>query len=334
MRTRTSLRLGAVIITVAAGVFALTGSAGGSIAPIPISDSIAFMSTVDGEADIYTMNPVSLAHDNLTHDDTVGLRADMEPAWSPSGNVVAFQREFFAKGAHMGTQLFLVTTEGKKIGPLTQFEKGVVDAHPSWSPDGSVVFSSNRDGNFDLYVMKPSGDRPTRLTDTKPGVDNLEPAWSPDGRWIVFTRQRSTAVPSPTTLLLLSLKTGLTYKLTPPALTGSGDRDASWSPDSRRIAFSSDRLGVSFTRSQDIFTIGVSGTGLTRVTSLPSNENHPTWSPDGTRIAFVSDRAKTDLYAIDLPSPATDKAGPIQRLTFDGAYKSNPIWRAVPTRKR
>jgi TolB protein len=258
----------------------------------------------------------------------------MEPAWSPSGNVVAFQREFFAKGAHMGTQLFLVTTEGKKIGPLTQFEKGVVDAHPSWSPDGSVVFSSNRDGNFDLYVMKPSGDRPTRLTDTKPGVDNLEPAWSPDGRWIVFTRQRSTAVPSPTTLLLLSLKTGLTYKLTPPALTGSGDRDASWSPDSRRIAFSSDRLGVSFTRSQDIFTIGVSGTGLTRVTSLPSNENHPTWSPDGTRIAFVSDRAKTDLYAIDLPSPATDKAGPIQRLTFDGAYKSNPIWRAVPTRKR
>jgi hypothetical protein len=83
MRTRTTLRLGAVIIAVAAGVFALTGSAGGSIAPIPISDSIAFMSTVDGEADIYTMNPVSLAHDNLTHDDTVGLRADMEPAWSP-----------------------------------------------------------------------------------------------------------------------------------------------------------------------------------------------------------------------------------------------------------
>jgi hypothetical protein len=50
MKTRNTLRIGAVIIAVAAGAFALTASAGGAISPR--ADQIAFMSTVDGEADI------------------------------------------------------------------------------------------------------------------------------------------------------------------------------------------------------------------------------------------------------------------------------------------
>jgi Tol biopolymer transport system component len=188
MKTRRSLRFGAVIIAVVAGLLALTASAGGSISPK--ADQIAFMSTLDGEADIYTMNLTGLMNKNLTHDETIGMRTDVEPAWSPTGEYVAFQRNFI-KAEEFGAQLYRVATTGKELGPITPLQKGVVDTHPSWSPDGnSIVFSSDRDGNFELYTVKASGFGLTQLTHTKLGIENLEPAWSPDGEMIVFTQRR------------------------------------------------------------------------------------------------------------------------------------------------
>ena len=209
MKTRNTLRIGAVIIAVAAGAFALTASAGGSISPM--ADQIAYMSMADGEADIYTMSPTGFLNFNLTHDKTQGFRADVEPAWSPTGEFVAFQRNFI-KTDEFGSQLYRVASDGTKLGPITAPQKGVVDTHPTWSPDeDSIVFSSDRDGNFELYMVKASGDGLIQLTHTKLGVENLEPAWSPDGLSIVFTRQAATATRSPSTLFVLRLDTNRLY---------------------------------------------------------------------------------------------------------------------------
>ena len=329
MRARRTLRSGVAIIAAAAAAFALTASAGGSISPR--ADRIAYMSALDGEADIYSISPTGLASFNMTHDDTIGVREDVEPAWSPSGEFVAFQRNVFQKGIPVGSQLFLVGSDGTKLGALTPLQKGVFDSHPSFSPDGdTIVFSSNRDGNFDLYVMGISGGGFTQLTNTKIGTENLEPAWSPDGRSIVFTRRQAMATPSSSTLLVFNLEKGRLYKLTPPALMGMGDREPVWSPDSKRIAFSSDRFGPSLARSRDLYTINANGTGLTRVTSLSDNEYHPTWSPYGDQLAFISDRkGVTEIYSIQMPIPSTTTVAPtnkIVQITFDGAYKSNPSW--------
>jgi Tol biopolymer transport system component len=153
-----------VIIAVVAGLLALTASAGGSISPK--ADQIAFMSTFDGEADIYSMTLTGPLNNNLTHDETIGMRTDVEPAWSPTGEYVAFQRNFI-KAEEFGAQLYRVATTGKELGPITPLQKGVVDTHPSWSPDGnSIVFSSDRDGNFELYTIKASGFGLTQLTHT------------------------------------------------------------------------------------------------------------------------------------------------------------------------
>lgn len=327
MKTRNTLRMGAVIIAVAAGAFALTASAGGSIGPR--ADQIAFMSTVDGEADIYSMTVTGLMNTNLTHDETIGVRTDVEPAWSPTGEYVAFQRNFI-KAGELGAQLYRVATTGKELTPITLLQKGVVDTHPSWSPDGdSIVFSSDRDGNFELYTVKVNGFGLTQLTDTKLGIQNLEPAWSPDGEMIVFTQQRATVTPSPSTLVILRLDTGRLYKLTPPTMMGLGDRDAAWSPDSKWIAFSSDRLTSSVVRSRDLYIVNVNGAGMTRVTTVASNEYHPTWSPYGNQLAFISDRTeKTEIYTLQLPATHTDypTSDKWDQLTYDGAYKSNPTW--------
>jgi Tol biopolymer transport system component len=52
------------------------------------------------------------------------------------------------------------------------------DGEPDWSPDGSrIVFESNRDGNFEIYIMDIAGNNQQRLTD-HPSRD-IMPSWYP-----------------------------------------------------------------------------------------------------------------------------------------------------------
>jgi Tol biopolymer transport system component len=63
------------------------------------------------------------------------------------------------------------------------------DYQPAWSPDGTkIAFASDRDDDFDLYVMKEDGSGVERLTD-EPG-NQVFAAWSPDGTKIAFTGMR------------------------------------------------------------------------------------------------------------------------------------------------
>jgi Tol biopolymer transport system component len=73
------------------------------------------------------------------------------------------------------------------------------------------------------------------------------------------------------------------------------DDQASWSPDSTRIAFMSERSGK-----RDIWITSVSGGEPVRFTE-ESDNSWPTWSPDGKKIAFSSNSAgNTDLWVKDV----------------------------------
>ncbi len=109
------------------------------------------------------------------------------------------------------------------------------DSSPSWSPDGRhIVFESNRDGNYGIYVMDANGDNLRNLTN-----DNSRdghPSWSPDGRSIAFFSDRDGNYE----IYVMGSDGSNLHRLTDHS---ADDRSPSWSPDGRHIAFSSNRDG-------------------------------------------------------------------------------------------
>jgi len=338
MSLKHSLRFGVVVIAGAAAAFAVSASAGAQLITGPTGPKathIAYMSKADGEADIYSMTADGFAVTNLTHDKAVGLRADSEPAWSPDGHWVAFQR---TNTKAPGTRLFLVRSDGSSLHALAPSSSlAASDMHPNWAPDGrSIVFSSNRTGHFELYsvqvatgpVSQWTGAKATQLTFTKPGVDNLEPAWAPDGKSIAFVRHEWSAfgeIPSYPTdsiyvLVLSSSASHQTYRVTDPAV-GKSDCQPSWSGDSNRLAFESNRVGT-----KDVYVVDRKGDGLQRITPLKSNEFHPSWASPGSQLVLVSDRTgATEIFTLAVPVLSSRTAPAMKQLTFDKAPKANPV---------
>ncbi|HYE96766.1 MAG TPA: BamA/TamA family outer membrane protein, partial [Rubricoccaceae bacterium] len=94
------------------------------------------------------------------------------------------------------------------------------------------------------------------------------------------------------------------------------DRNAAWSPDGTRLAFSSDRTAYGEEGAYNLFTLDLSTGEIAYVTSGPQMDLSPRWSPDGTRLVFVSSRREPDghfsaqdLWVADLaPSPVATEA--------------------------
>jgi len=103
------------------------------------------------------------------------------PSWSPDESRLVYG-DF--DRAHHGLKIFDLKTQR-----VTQLTTGP-DTFPAWSPAGDrIAFTSNRDGDYEIYTVRPNGKGLVRLTHS-PGND-AHPAWSPDGEWIVFASNRT-----------------------------------------------------------------------------------------------------------------------------------------------
>lgn len=267
---------------------------------------IAFVSTRDGNPEIYVMNPDGSDQTRLTYNSA----DDAELAWSPEGGRIAF---FSNRDGN--DEIYVMNADGSEQTRLTRNETS--DSSPAWSPNGQrIVFESDREGNSDIYIMKTDGSAQTRLTN-HPAAE-WHPSWSPDGRLIAFAsaryRFREVYVPD---IYVLNPDGTRETRLT-RSQAGKGPSGPVWSPDGNKIA--SHVFGGSACYSIEI--MNADGAGRTRLTNDCVNyDSNPSWSPDGSRLAFQSPRnGNFEIYVMN-----GDGSGQT-RLTDNPANDWDPAW--------
>jgi hypothetical protein len=198
--------------------------------------------------------------------------------------------------------IFKADSDGKNPVRLTD-TKGYDAEATVCGKDGSIIFTSLRDGDIDLYRMDADGKNVKRLTNT-PGYDGGA-FWSADCSKIVWRASR----PKPGKQLddyknLLAQNPPLVRPSKLELYVANADGsdaqqitylDAAsfapfWHPSQKRILFSSN-YGDPKGREFDIWAVNLDGTGLERITYAAGFDGFPMFSPDGSLLAFASNRA-------------------------------------------
>jgi len=151
------------------------------------------------------------------------------------------------------------------------------DIGPVYSPDGSqVAFASNRDGNFEIYVMDADGVNPLRVTQTT--ANETEPAWTPDGRQLLYQ-----ADASGTLQVWIMNADGSNQR---PLTEGPPNHEPVVSPDGSTVAFTSVRDG-----NYEIFLMNLDGSNQRNLTQTASlHERAPAWLGNGTVLYVLEER--------------------------------------------
>ena len=158
----------------------------------PDGEWIAFNNENGTLGDIYLIKPDGTDLRRLTN--TGDISRDGNLAWSPDSKAIAISAdrdgnvEIYVMNVTEALEGFDISNQVRLTS--TTNDSGIKNFVSSWSPDGSrIAFSSNRDGNSEIYVMDSDGNNVVRLTDN-PASDK-EPAWSLDGDRIAFSTDRN-----------------------------------------------------------------------------------------------------------------------------------------------
>jgi TolB protein len=353
MTTRHLRALAACAVVLAAPVAAIA-----SAQSPKTNGSIAFMRYAgkqedDHSAQIFTTSPAGAVR-QLTH--VPGGAFD--PAWSPDGSRIAFERWFASQGNP--DQLFTMKADGTDMRPLTtgcDRSSCLGDDWPAYSPDGTkIAFIRNvkplirtkgveHATAADLMVVGSAGGAPTVLQHFAADPQPSAPAWSPDGTQLVFAlstlNQPSKHTAELNALFLIGADGTAMRQITPFAL---GASDPQWSPDGKSIVFNSQGGHSPF-----VYVVRPDGGGLRRITRKtrvysrnPKDARtgfvaqwQPSWSPDGKRIVFAREvkpcasRYRNGCLRRTVPNNLfvmNADGTHVQRLTKSARLEGQPAW--------
>ena len=209
-----------------------------------------------------------------------------DPAYAPDGRLALSVRG----------DLWVISKNAK----WTRITSGAAwDREPAWSADGkSLLFSSNRDGNFDIWRVAlgdtGAASAPSRLFGTS--VDESEPVFGAEGQ-ILFVRGRGSA-----SRIWVHDSDGREHRLTAgrtaerwPTISANGERVAFVALSEsgrrlivRRVDAPADQRGSD-----------------TTVVSAPGIE-HPAWSPNGDRLTYTTASPRSGVYVVPLDGRYTN----------------------------
>ena len=194
------------------------------------------------------------------------------------------------------------------------------DVYPRFSPDGKwIAFSSDRNGNLDVYVIPAEGGEAKQLTFHS--ADDTVQGWTPDGRAVLFASQRGE---------------DFMGKLYTVSVDDQKERSAgpdmgvyaTFSPDGKKLAVN--RKSQSYWRKYyrgayqtDVTVMDIAAKKFTDLTDFDGMDSWPMWGRDGY-IYFVSDREGNGLTNVWRVS---EKGGKAEQVT---SFKAGDVrWPAM-----
>ena len=227
------------------------------------------------------------------------------PAVSPQGDRIAYfsdRRQY--------TDVYLMSAlDGRVLGRVIRGERNVsFEAVPSfrsaiaWSPDGKRLATTAKSAGRDvLYILSAQDGRVLR----KISLDCealAYPAWSPVADSLVVvgvSRGRAD-------LWLVDAVSGHSTRLTDDTWD---EKEPTWTPDGKRIVFSSDRLAPMVLHPEHVangfgryglFELDLASRDVRLLLDTAGEDHAPACSPDGNKVAFISDRDGTpNIYLFD-----------------------------------
>jgi len=195
--------------------------------------------------------------------------------------------------------IFMADLNGNIVKQLTN--SPAYDAEATISPDGkSMVYTSTKDGDIELYVMNLKTGKEKRVTHA-PGYDGG--AWfSPDGKKLIWRASRPTTeadIKEYNELLKEDLVAPTKMEVWVSNADGTEAKkvsdfgQANWAPvfmpDGKRILFASNheyKRGFPF----NLYMMDIDGSNLTKVSRDEGFDAFPMFSYDGKKIVFCSNR--------------------------------------------
>ena len=298
----------------------------------PSGSKIAFSWNQNGRWEIYILE---LAGYSPPQQVTSGEGAKFAPRWSPDGQRLAYILD--SDGSENYDIYLFDLTNGEHRNLTPDSPEAILPGY-DWSPDGEwIAFCSNRAGRFDTYVMPAAGGQTRKVLDLPHSDDRVH--WSPDGGLLAVVVEG----------------TGQDYRVYivphdggeafPIAMSGEpiSAKDACWSPDGKRLAFSSDVSGN--------FEIGIYqiASGLIHwLTSGEGEKEAADWSPDGqiTYVTSFGPRSELTIHTLQtnenlsvefepgvIYSPKFDPRGEGVLFVFDNPRHPDDLWSFSLTEK-
>lgn len=186
------------------------------------------------------------------------------------------------------------------------FDPGL-ESEPTWSPDGNLIaYSSDRSGNFDIWVRPVGEGNPVRVT-TSPAHD-WQPDWARAGNRLVFRSERDGGG-----LYVVPVLGGNERKV-----AGFGYRPR-WSPDGKQILFYSSLLHYNTIEIPKVYVVGLDGQPPREALGpFPTEFNslRVAWHPDGRRLSVWGDHRQQgwSFWTVPLASGAGIRSEPGARV--------------------
>ena len=199
-----------------------------------------------------------------------------------------------------------------------------------------IAFVSERDGNFEIYMMDADGKNQRRLTNND--FPDTNPSWSPDGKRIIFVSERNKNIAAEEGPVMIGggIIIGDMRKRPQIYVMDADGKNQhrlsneffaewhpSWSPDGKRIVFTSSGAMDVAGGHWRIYVMDADGGNKQNLSNEGEDDYYPSWSPDGKRIAFVSirdGRGNLDIYVMDADGSNQ------QRLTENPDHEWEPSW--------